>query len=415
MRQIGTMQYCYQGNILYGCDEATENKKRPWVIISNTRSMPLEFAVPYTLAKITSTRTTIWSIPVAITVDKSNENGVDFSTNVKISYIHPFSLIQLRPAEVKEQNFTCTGQCDPEAVKLASRIIRAWMNADFNESIEELQSILNDIADYWKLFCRDYGISLDYAKIPVKVKSGIYNVMIGDDQIAPIVECLPNVHGRLEIPELFLGGPKVDYLKELSKKEGVMKQDFIKTPHDKRKKRVYINDSAQNAYIQKPVVKKSTIGSGKKHVMGEVITSHRTGNQIGKVILSNNPYRMTEGKYVNDDEETPTVWSDPDSKPKINVPTLSEKKKTGRKPGPSNVESWSLSKTKDFIQSVRNTVMNDLNPDIELKEYGITESNFGRIVREAKARIQKEDNKYVVFEIPRGKNPYLPQNKSKWA
>ena len=100
---------------------------------------------------------------------------------------------------------------------------------------------------------------------------------------------------------------------------------------------------------------------------------------------------------------------------KIDVPTLPEKKKTGRKPGPSNVESWSLSKTKDFIQSVRNTVMNDLNPDIELKEYGITESNFGRIVREAKARIQKEDNKYVVFEIPRGKNPYLPQNKSKWA
>ena len=89
---------------------------------------------------------------------------------------------------------------------------------------------------------------------------------------------------------------------------------------------------------------------------------------------------------------------------KIDVPTLPEKKKTGRKPGPSNVESWSLSKTKDFIQ-----------PDIELKEYGITESNFGRIVREAKARIQKEDNKYVVFEIPRGKNPYLPQNKSKWA
>lgn len=100
---------------------------------------------------------------------------------------------------------------------------------------------------------------------------------------------------------------------------------------------------------------------------------------------------------------------------KIDVPTLPEKKKTGRKPGPSNVESWSLSKTKDFIQSVRNTVMNDLNLDIELKEYGITESNFGRIVREAKARIQKEDNKYVVFEIPRGKNPYLPQNKSKWA
>ena len=102
----------------------------------------------------------------------------------------------------------------------------------------------------------------------------------------------------------------------------------------------------------------------------------------------------------------------------LNIDSLSifpEKKKTGRKPGPSNVESWSLSKTKDFIQSVRNTVMNDLNPDIELKEYGITESNFGRIVREAKARIQKEDNKYVVFEIPRGKNPYLPQNKSKWA
>ena len=228
MRQIGTMQYCYQGNILYGCDEATENKKRPWVIISNTRSMPLEFAVPYSLAKITSTRTTIWSIPVAITVDKSNENGVDFSTNVKISYIHPFSLIQLRPVDVKEQNFTCTGQCDPEAVKLASRIIRAWMNTDFNESIEELQSILNDIADYWKLVCRDYGISLDYAKIPVKVKSGIYNVMIGDDQIAPIVECLPDVHGRLEIPELFLGGPKVDYLKELSKKEGVIETSYVK-------------------------------------------------------------------------------------------------------------------------------------------------------------------------------------------
>ena len=100
---------------------------------------------------------------------------------------------------------------------------------------------------------------------------------------------------------------------------------------------------------------------------------------------------------------------------KIDVPTLPEKKKTGRKPGPSNVESWSLSKTKDFIQSVRNTVMNDLNLDIELKEYAITESNFGRIMREAKARIQKEDKNYVVFEIPRGTNPYLPQNKSKWA
>lgn len=75
---------------------------------------------------------------------------------------------------------------------------------------------------------------------------------------------------------------------------------------------------------------------------------------------------------------------------KIDVPTLPEKKKTGRKPGPSNVESLSLSKTKDFIQSVHNAVMNDLNPDIELKEYGITESNFGRIVREAKARIQKK-------------------------
>lgn len=420
MRQIGTMQYCYQGNILYGCHEATENKKRPWVLISNTRSMPLEFAVPYTLAKITSRRTTIWSIPVAITVDKANENGVDLSTNVRISYINPFCVVQLRPVDVKEQNFTCTGQCDPEAVKLASRFIRAWFNVDFNESIAELQQVLNDLAEYWKLFCKDYGISLDYAKVPVKVKSGIYNVMIGDEQLTPIVECLPDVHGKLEIPDIFLGGPKVDYLKELeSKKEGTMKQDFFRGPSTKTSskvehpKAIYVNDDLK----KKPVIKKSTNGPGKKHAMGEVITSHRTGNQIGKVILNNNPYRMTEGKYIKDEEETPTVWSDSEStsSTKINVPDIPEKKKTGRKPGPSNVESWSLSKTKDFIQSVRKTVLNDLNPNIELKEYGITESNFQRVFREAKNRIHEEDKKYVVFDIPRGQNPYLPQNKAKWV
>ena len=102
--------------------------------------------------------------------------------------------------------------------------------------------------------------------------------------------------------------------------------------------------------------------------------------------ISDSGFTLVIGQRSNDELICVMVGAG-DKNLKIDVPTLPEKKKTGRKPGPSNVESWSLSKTKDFIQSVRNTVMNDLNLDIELKEYGITESNFGRIVREEKARI----------------------------
>ena len=349
--------------------EGGDVKNRPCVCISDTKSFIQGYAAGIVCLPITTSRNSIWSIPIARDDKTSN--------TIKISFINPIYMMPLKTGQGDDFYLT-TEIIDPEVMELIDKFLKCRLTPYTKNKTKKINKLLKLYANYWTRFCEDYGIDINYAGVEkTEVHSNLTIEIL--DHRQPVIgsEYISMVPADAEIPEIFLGDPVERYKNDVEEDEDEdIQEDEIE----------YDSDSL--SYQKVPEKKK-------------FITLDESRN-----------------------DNTTTVWTDRNSKnfnsfPKITISTSNNSEKEndtavdiptrGRK-------EWSRFELIELFKTLKYVVEEGVNPDQYLARFGITPENYEQtLYRTRKLLINKYNIPEAIYKVPHGKNPYLPKNYSRWS
>ncbi len=342
-------------------------KCRPYVCISDTKTFIQGYAAGIICLPITTSRNSIWSIPIAR--DEKNTNIV------KISFINPVFMVPVKTGS-SDDFYLTTEIIDPDVMELIEKFLKYRLTPYNKNKTKKINKLLKSYAAYWTRFCEDYGIDIAYAGVRKTEIHTNLNIDILDNTHSVMSdEYISMIPADAEIPEIFLGDPIVRDNKT-EEVEVPSDDEFDKEP----------------SYTSSKLPKKS------------------------------------ERKFITIDESrndnSSTVWVDRDTKNFNNFPQItinSENNNIEENSDAADIQTrerkeWSRFELIELFKTLKYVVEEDLNPDLYLAKFGLNPVNYDRTLnRTRKLLVDKYNLPEAVYKVPYGKNPYLPKNYSRWS